>query len=224
MKKLPEKSKIEIRKNNNEVVIVLPIKEYVFSYLMVGFMSFVSVSITYISIVELWRNPTFTLSKILWLSFFIFLCTIILRQLYLTLRRTSSEKIFLKENEIFIDTGVTSALNFYEKQDALTQYDYLRRKKITMYKENLDRLVLAKTKDDSLYLLTFEGMDKALYLGYRLTNEERKWLYSYILNFYNNTETYRVIALDESRANKWKMELKIYASIIFLVFFLKAIS
>jgi len=198
---LPKNSNIKIDEKQDETIIVLPMTNEIFSFLYIPPISLVALFLAWFALKTLWVE-TSMYDGHYWLYVFILGGVGGIWQLYILFRKKIPEKLVLRANYFFIDTGVPPIYTpkFKEKKDAITRYHYMTRRKHSFQKEELNSLVLKKTKDDSLYLLTFEKREKPLHIGYRLTSEETKWLYAYILNFYNINDKYKVLSLDARKS------------------------
>ena len=224
IEEVPKDSEITIESRGNEITITLPYRK---SNKNDIFCNTINVLIAFITLI-LGTSAMFTInfsekisnSEWFWLILFLLGGVAILWQLYITFRKTIKEKIVLKPKELFFDSGISP---FYcaEKQDTLMRYSFTTRYQKSFSLQELDSLVLTKTKDDSLYLLTFEKSKESIFLAYRMRNDERKWLYQTILKYYGLENSYRVVEMDESRPKKRIFFIGGFFLIIYLVVFIQ---
>jgi len=173
----------------------------------------------YSTVKTVWLKENITNSELFWLIVFLLAGWGALWQISILFRKKVSETIRLTPTELVFDSGV-SPLYGAKREDALTGYGYLKKRRKVFSRQDLKSLVLSKTKDDELYLLTFEDdANKNIFFAYRTSNEERKWLYATILNFYGLDDSYRVVAMDESKPRKQREQLFIWIVSILGVFF-----
>ena len=226
--KLPEKSDIAIEKNRNEITIILPYRKgnsndiFCNGINVIGSVIVLILGANVISTIN--HSANISNDEWFWLILFLLMGVVILWQLYITFRKTTYEQIILKPEELFFDSGI-SPLYCNEKKDILMRYNYTTHYQKTFFIQELTSLVLTKTKDDSLYLLTFEKSEKVIFFGFRMTDEERKWLYRTILNYYGLEYLYKVIQMDESKPKKKKLFILAWIVVLFtLPYIIKWIS
>jgi len=225
IEKIPNDSNITIESKGNELIIILPYRKsngndifcngiYIISSLLMIILILGSVS-------DMIHSSNISGDKWFWLLLTVLVGFLGVWQLYTIFRKIVDEKIILKPKELFFDSGV-SPLYCAEKQDTLMRYSFTTRYQKTFSLQELDSLVLTKTKDNSLYLLTFEKSEKSIFLAYRMRSDEKKWLYRTILKYYSLEGSFQVMKMDESRPRKKK--IFILAWIVIFVFFLNMIK
>ena len=218
IEKVPNNSEITIESRGNELTIILPYRKSNGNDMFCKGINVVLFFMALIfggSAISIIKSSSYISNyEWFWLILFMLMPFLGLWSLYITLRQTTHGKIVLKPKELFFDSGI-SPLYCAEKQDSLMRYSYIGRYERTFSLQELKLLVLTKTKDDSLYLLTFEKSKKPIFFGYRMRNDEKKWLYRIILKYYESEGSYRVMKIDESRP-KEKILLILAGAVIFV--------
>jgi len=217
--KIPTNSKIQLTPKENEFLITLPHRVASdgdnFSRLFAFLNSTLLLFLCYSTVKTVWLKENITNSELFWLIVFLLGAWGALWQISILFRKKVSETIRLTPTELVFDAGV-SPLYSFERQDGVTRYNYLKKRRKVFSRQDLKSLVLSKTKDDELYLLTFEDdANKNIFFAYRTSNEERKWLYETILNFYDLDDSYRVVAMDESKPQKEKIWVILFVGLLF---------
>jgi len=219
--KIPTNSKIQLSSKGNELLIILPHRaaldgdnfSRLFTFLNSAFLMF----LCSFAVKTVWLKENITNGELFWLIVFLLGGWVALWEISILFRKKVSETIHLKPNELIFDAGV-SPLYGFERQDGLTRYEYLKKRHKVFSRQDLKSLVLSKTKDDELYLLTFEDdVNKNIFFAYKTSNEERKWLYETILNFYDLDDSYRVVAMDESKPRKKKIWVILFVGLLFVL-------
>jgi len=221
--KIPTNSKIQLTSKENELLITLPHRVASgwdsISRILAFLSSILLMFLCFALVKTLWLKENITNDELFWLVVFLVGGWGALWQISILFRKKVSETIRLTPTELVFDAGV-SPLYGAKREDALTGYGYLKKRRKVFSRQDLKSLVLSKTKDDELYLLTFEDdVNKNIFFAYRTSNEERKWLYETILNFYGLEDLYRVVAMDESKPRKQREQLFIWIVSILGVFF-----
>ena len=219
IEKVPENSDITIEQIGDELTIILPYRKSNGNDMFCKGINVVLFFMALIfggSAISIIKSSSYISNyEWFWLILFMLMPFLGLWSLYITLRQTTHGKIVLKPKELFFDSGI-SPYYCAEKQDALTpRYSHISRQQRTFSIQELKSLVLTKTKDDLLYFLTFEKSKKPIFLGYRMRNDEKKWLYRIILKYYESEGSYRVMKIDESRP-KEKILLILAGAVIFV--------
>jgi len=219
--KTPTNSKIQLTPKENELLITLPHRVASgwdsFSRILAFFTSMLLMFLCFVLVKTLWLKENITNDELFWLIVFLLGGWGALWQISILFRKKVSETIRLTPTELVFDSGV-SPLYGAKREDALTGYGYLKKRRKVFSRQDLKSLVLSKTKDDELYLLTFEDdVNKNIFFAYRTSNEERKWLYETILNFYGLDDLYRVVAMDESKSQKEKIWVILFVGLLFLL-------
>ena len=224
--KLPTNSKIHIDSKKNELLITLPYRVASgwdkFTLAIAFFSSIFMTVLCFSAVQKLLFTKSITNDELFWLILFIVGGGVALWQINLIFRKKTPETLILTPTELFFNSG-RSPLYGAEKQDELMHYSYLKKRTKVFICQDLEFLVLSKTKDESLYLLSFEDdLKQDVFFAYRMTNEERIWLYETILKFYGLEDYYTVIEMDESKPKKRIMSLFIWIIFFYGFFFLVA--
>jgi len=219
--KIPTNSKIQLTPKENELLITLPHRVASgwdsISRILAFLSSILLMFLCFALVKTLWLKENITNDELFWLIVFLLGGWGALWQISILFRKKVSETIRLTPNELVFDAGV-SPLYGGEREDSLMRYNYLKKRRKVFSRQDLKSLVLSKTKDDELYLLTFEDdANKNIFFAYRTSNEERKWLYETILNFYGLDDLYRVVAMDESKSQKEKIWVILFVGLLFLL-------
>jgi len=218
---IPSNSKIQLTSKESELLIILPHRVASswdnFSRILAFFTSMLLMFLCFALVKTLWIKGDITNDELFWLILFLLGGWVALWQISILLRKKVSETIRLTPTELVFNSGV-SPLYGAEREDSLMRYNYLKKRHKVFSRQDLKSLVLSKTKDDELYLLTFEDdVNKNIFFAYRTSNEERKWLYETILNFYDLDDLYRVIATDESKPRKKKIWIILFVGLLFVL-------
>ena len=192
---LPIYSNIMLEKSEDELTIILPYRElngseqFFRKLFFLGAIVLIILSLNDLNIIYTSKNISD--DEWSWLLSLSFGGLIALRYFYIFFRKTVDEKIILKPNELVFDSG-NSPLYEYEKQDKITGYTYTWRRKIIFRLQYIESLTLNKTKNDLAHVLSIKNHEKYIFLGYRMSNDEKEWLYRSILKFYNLEHLYHI--------------------------------
>jgi len=188
-------SEIQLAFKDNELTIILPYRELngseqLFRKILFIF-AIVSILLSLHALNTIYTSKNISDDEWSRLLFLAFGGLMSLWYFYLFFRKVVPEKIILKPNELVFDSG-NSPLYGYEKQDKITGYTYTWRRKIIFRLKYIESLTLSKTKNDLAHILFIENPIKYIFLGYRMSKEEKEWLYRTILKYYNLEHLYHI--------------------------------